>query len=202
MTVHDDLHRRVQPASAKASAVRRSFSEGGRDPAYVLWRRRLAPAGIAALVLVVGAILALPALTRHSNTVLAAQLAADHVKCFKVFADPSVTAQAGDVERLLSDFGWEMRVPDSSPDHGLRLLGGRWCLYAHGTIPHVLYEAGDQQVSLFRLEGSGLAPGEVTVFGHRALVWQRGGHTFVLIGSEKAGPTLSAISRYIEQEAR
>lgn len=176
-----------------------------RDHAHprpaVPWGMRLVPmtltAGLVLFTLV--AILALA--TGRSNTLLAAQLTADHAKCFRAFPpaggelDPQVAE-----ERLSSVYGWDIHVPPSSPGDGVRLVGARRCLYGEGRVPHLLYEAEGQELSLFVLEGEVREAADVTTFGHRARIWSRGPTTFVLVSPASAGE-LSQAAAYVREEA-
>lgn len=175
--------------------------EHGRVRRAAWWRTRFVPVAlVAALVMVIGLGL-LSLATRRSTALLAAQLTADHVKCFKVFA-PSGETDASQVQAQLEGYGWDLRVPPSSPENGVRLLGGRRCLYADGTIPHVMYQAGAQQVSLFRLDGVSRPEATVAALGHRCRIWSRDGHTYVLVASESADADLDRIARYVQEQAR
>ena len=81
-------------------------------------------------------------------------------------------------------------------------MHARRCLYGEGRIPHVLYRAGGEDLSLFVIEGVTRRPGDVAAFGHRSRIWTRGDKTFVLVSSESSGPRLDAAARYLMQEAR
>lgn len=150
----------------------------------------------------VAAIFVLQALSGRSTAVLAAQLAADHVKCFTVFKPNTATgANPRMAERQLAAHGWQMQVPASVPDEGVRLLGARRCLYAKGTMPHVMYEVNGRPVSLFKLPG--VRPAQVlTSVGHVCRVWQRDGCTFVLVAQASAGAELARVAGHFEREAR
>jgi anti-sigma factor RsiW len=167
---------------------------GGRRA--VTGGRRLAVAGLVAVLI-------LQVLTGRSTAVLAAQLTMDHVKCFAVFMPRETTGgEAGRAEQQLASYGWQMRVPASSPEAGLRLLGVRRCLYADGKVPHVMYEANGKPLSLFALEGLVRPAAIVSSLGHQCRIWQRDNRTFVLVGPGDAGPELARIARYVEREAR
>jgi anti-sigma factor RsiW len=166
------------------------------------WRARLVPATLMATLAMVAGVGLLSVATHRSDALLAAQLTADHVKCFKVFGT-EVEASAREVEATLDDYGWDMHVPGSSADADARLVGGRRCLYADGTMPHVMYRAaGAAPVSLFRLEGERRDEGEVTTLGHRCRIWSRGGHTYVLVAPEAASNQTARLLSYVRQEAR
>ena len=83
----------------------------------------------------------------------------------------------------------------------MALVNARRCLYAEGRIPHLMYEANGQDISLFVLEGESRAPAELTAFGHHTRIWSRGGNTFVLI-TPAADASVAAAARYVAAEAR
>jgi anti-sigma factor RsiW len=142
--------------------------------------------------------------TSQSGTVLAAQMTADHLKCFKFVGSAGGEADAHAVEHELeTKYGWDMHVPPSSPENGLRLIGGGRCLYADGTMPHIMYRAAAAgPVSLFRLEGVTRRDADITTMGHRNRIWSRGGHTYVLVLPEAASGHDAQLVRYVQQEAR
>jgi anti-sigma factor RsiW len=165
------------------------------------WRARLVPAILTAVLVLftVGAVVSLA--TQRSNTLLAAQLTADHDRCFRRVGPMSAGLDAPAEERRLADaFGWDVHIPPSSAAHGVRLVGARRCLYAQGTVPHLLYEATGHPLSLYILEGVARPGGEVTAFGHRARIWSRGATTFVLLSPASAGELAPAVA-YVRQEA-
>jgi hypothetical protein len=141
--------------------------------------------------------------TRRSDALLAAQLTADHSKCFRLFAPPDgVTADARNIERMLREqYGWNVHVPSSSVDDDIQLLGARRCLYGDGLVPHVMYRVHGEDVSLFVLPGTERKPDDLVTLGHRSQIWSREGNTFVLVSPSDAGGLASA-SRYVMKEAR
>ncbi len=163
---------------------------------------RLVPVSMTAVLTLFIATVVFSLATQQSDTLLAAQLTADHSKCFGLFAAAdSPPADAMRLEKmLLDDYGWTVRVPPSSPQDGVQLIGARRCLYADGRIPHVMYRVNGQDVSLFMLEGVARNDADVTALGHRSRIWSRGGTTYVLVGPETAGELTTAV-RYIMREA-
>jgi anti-sigma factor RsiW len=166
--------------------------------------RSLLTAGLAAVLVAFTTLLLLSVATRRSDAVLAAQLTADHAKCFTLFAgDDAPAADAHALEHdLESQYGWHMSVPPSSPESGLRLIGGRRCVYADGLMPHVMYQAGTTHVSLFRLDGATRKESDITSLGYRCRIWSRGGHTFVLVAPSGTPEEFTRIARYVEEQAR
>jgi anti-sigma factor RsiW len=178
--------------------------EHSRVRLVTLWRL-LAPITAMAVLIIFAGVLLFSLATRRSDALLAAQLTADHVKCFKIFAPgDEAPADAARVEQELdAKYGWDMHVPASSRDAAITLIGGRRCLYADGSMPHVMYTAGGSApVSLFRLEGVTRKEGEVTALGHHCRIWSRGGHTYVLVTPERQTPEMVRLAQYVRAEAR
>ena len=162
------------------------------------WYMRFAPAMAVAVLVIMTAVAVLSVATRRSELVLAQQLVLDHSKCFRLFASAaSGGADAGEMEAMLkSRFGWNMHVPPSSPANGITLIGARRCIYAAGTIPHVMYRIGGENVSLFVLDGESRRDAELTTLGHRSRIWSEGATTYVLVSS-RSGVDLERAARYV-----
>ena len=156
----------------------------GVRPAVGWWRGPLASALAVAGILIITAATLFVLATRRSDVLLAQQLTLDHTKCFKLFAssDPG-GVDAHVIEAMLADrYGWNVRVPASSAAAGIVLIGARRCLYASGSIPHVMYRVHGQDVSLFMLDGETRRSVDVeTLFGHESRMWSRGDMTYVLV---------------------
>jgi anti-sigma factor RsiW len=169
---------RQQPRATPRALVAQGFS-----PAM---RSRLAPfAAAASLVAIVGTAF-LYQLTQSSSRVMAAELAADHMKCFGVL-NPVLHTQhdASTVESsMLSGFGWQMHLPERAAEAGLELVGSRPCLYGEGKIAHIMYRHNGEPVSLFMLPDTERAAELVQVLGHRAAIWCAKNRTFVLVARE------------------
>ena len=143
------------------------------------WRVRLVPVLLTAVVMIFTASAFFSLATRRSDGLLAAQLTADHSKCFKLFAPAdAVSADARNVERMLSEqYGWNVHIPSSSTAEDIQLIGARRCLYGDGLVPHVMYRVHGQDVSLFVLPGTERKPDELVTLGHRSQIWSRDGST-------------------------
>ena len=164
-----------------------------------VWHGRFGPAvAIASMVLLTVAMVFVLA-SRRSNTLLAQQLTVDHTKCFLLAPHDAPSLDARATEAMLeSRYGWNLHVPPSSPAEGILLVGARRCLYTSGTIPHVMYQMGGEDVSLFVLEGVTRQDADVTTLGHRSKIWSNGGTTFVLV-SPKTGVDLDRAAQYVMQ---
>ena len=166
------------------------------------WHTRLVPISLTAVLVLFVAVALFSLATYRSETLLAAQLTADHSKCFALSASGDAHADAAAVEEMLADrHGWDVHVPPSSPGDGVQLIGARRCLYADGRVPHLMYRAGGRDVSLYMLEGVTRPEADLVTFGHRSRVWSRGATTFVLVWPEDA-ENMAPVLRYIMREAR
>lgn len=168
-----------------------------------IWRSRLLPlVTVAALILATSAAIFALA-TRQSDVLLAQQLTLDHMKCFHVFASPqSPAADARATEAMLADrYGWDVHVPPSSAANRLSLLGARRCLYAAGTVPHVMYRVNGHDMSLFVLDGERRTRSDVSTMGYASRIWSRGAKTYVLVAPSSAGDLTSAVS-YVMRQVR
>ena len=148
----------------------------------VPWRARLAPLALAAtLVLIVSAAF-LYQLTSSSARVMAAELTADHVKCFAMNAVLGTHQTPETVESsLASGFDWTVQLPEQPDNQGLELVGSRPCLYGKGRVAHIMYRHDGQPVSLFMLPRTARADELLHVLGHEAAIWSVGDRTFVVI---------------------
>jgi anti-sigma factor RsiW len=215
--IRDLLHARRTALSAGSASVAlrdRCRALGGGHARMPLprttsvWYFRAAPlAFAAALVLVVGGSF-LYVSTDRSTRLLAAELTADHVKCFGVMNSLlGTTADRVTIEQVMaSTFGWQMHVPDAAQGPGLELVGARPCLYARGRIAHLMYRHNGHPVSVFMIPnmarpGASAAPGVpgikdevVDVMGHEATVWSSGGRTFVVVAPERETDVAQVVS--------
>jgi hypothetical protein len=124
-------------------------------------------------------------MTQTSTRVMAAELAADHMKCFMMnrLMDPASSPPAVE-SALASSFGWEAHLPDHPEDAGLELVGARPCLYGAGKVAHIMYRHNGTPLSIFMLPGTRRPDELVGVMGHEAAVWSEGDRTFVLLARE------------------
>jgi anti-sigma factor RsiW len=154
---------------------------GGR-PA---WYARVGPLAVAASLVLVVAAAFLYQLTVRSSHVMAAELTADHVKCFVLnrLLDPHQSSSVVE-STLAASFGWPVRLPSPPGQEGLELLGARPCLYGEGRTAHLMFRHNGQPLSLFMLPDRRRADEMIDVFGHEAVVWSAGNRTFVLVSSE------------------
>jgi anti-sigma factor RsiW len=144
---------------------------------------RFAPYALAAsLVLVVGGAFVYQA-TDQSARVLAAELTADHVKCFAMNrALGTREGPAAGESSMASGFDWRMHLADPA-----RRRWSWWVApvsYGEGKIAHIMYRHDGRPVSLFMLPKSARTEELVEVLGHEAAIWCVGNRTFVLVARE------------------
>jgi len=188
VTAPDALRERCAALAPKPKAQRRWLLLGWR--AVSLATASLVVLGLAGTLLY--------AVVTHSPTVLAAELALDHVKCFALFEPRVAAADAAAVAKQLeADYGWRLDVPASSPADRLTLIGARRCLSTDGRVAHVLYRHNGRPVSLFMMPGTSRPEARISVAGHVARVWTRGDTTYVMVGSESE-PDLRPVAAYFQ----
>jgi anti-sigma factor RsiW len=138
----------------------------------------------ASLVVIVGGAFTYQ-LTARSTTVLAAELAADHVKCFAANQLLGTHEDLATVESAMaSGFGWTAHLPANASQEGLELVGERPCLYGEGRVAHIMYRYQGRPLSLFMLPDTERGESLVKALGHECAVWSEGGRTFVLVSRE------------------
>jgi anti-sigma factor RsiW len=209
--VRDLLHvRRASLTAASASAGLRDRCAALGSPSVrgsrlsattTSWRSPMTPlAFAAALVIVVGGAFVYVS-TDRSTRLLAAELTADHVKCFGVMNTLlGTSADRVMIENAMaSTFGWRMHMPDTTGP-GLELVGARPCLYARGKVAHLMYRHNGHPVSVFMIPnltrpGSpGIKDEVVDVMGHEATFWSSGGRTFVVVAREPEADVAQVVS--------
>jgi anti-sigma factor (TIGR02949 family) len=171
-------------------------ARGGRPvPAAGLgWRR--VPISIAATLVLAFSGLTLHLATGRSTTLLAAQLAADHVKCHLLQRDDGAADPTEVQHRLAERYGFRARVPASSIEQRLRLVGARRCLTGEGTNAHILYRLDGRPVSLYLVPNEMRPAVSVRVLGRDAVVWSRDNGTYVLVADGGASD-LGRVARYM-----
>lgn len=150
-------------------------------------RRQLLRAAVAASLVVGGGLWLTAVITRQSTTVLAAQLAADHVKCFLTNRDSRVLDPQPVAAFLRERYDFHATVPESDTSLGLRLVGARRCLSGEGTNAHLLYTWRGRPVSLYMLPGGAHSHESHDVLGQATEMWAGHNGTYVLVMPESAG---------------
>jgi anti-sigma factor RsiW len=185
------LQSQSAPATLRtACACLKAGGIAGADAAQMsgaarLWRARLAPLALAASLVLIVAGAFLYGVTGRSTRVMAAELTADHVKCFAVNNLLGTRQTAAVVESdMVSGFDWQARLPERPELAGLELVGARPCLYAEGRVAHIMYRYRGRPVSVFMLPHMVRPESLTRVMGHECAIWSLRDRTFVLIAHE------------------
>jgi anti-sigma factor RsiW len=144
---------------------------------------RFAPLALAAsLVAVVGGAFYV---ATDNTRVMAAQLVADHEKCFAMNSALGTHQSASIVEQSMgAAFDWPVHLPDEPVRAGLELVGARLCMYGQGKIAHIMYRHQGQPVSVFMLPKTMRAQEFIEVLGKEAAIWCANNRTFVVVAGE------------------
>jgi len=180
-----DFQRIPNPESRIPSSLRIPNPESRIPSSRLPLAHRVAPLALAAsLVVVVGGAFVYQA-TDKSARVLAAELVADHAKCFAMNSVLGTHQAAGMVEQsMAASFGWQMHLPGDASSAGLELVGARPCLYGEGKIAHIMYRHQGHPVSVFMLPNTERAHELVEVLGHEAAIWCANNRPFVVVARE------------------
>lgn len=136
---------------------------------------------------------------------LAAQLVADHVKCFEFSPEPTILpdprAMARDWAALR---GWDLKVPESATAEDLQFTGLRRCISTEGLTAHLMYKWKGQPLSVFVLNSDrkhiGPVPHLVERFGQEAVMWSKGGRTYAVVA--RGRPTdVEHVAKYVQTTA-
>jgi anti-sigma factor RsiW len=132
---------------------------------------------------------------------LAASLAVDHVKCFKVNGT-ATQAEAGTSERAWQhDQGWPIVVPQTEPAEQLTLVNVRRCITTDGRAAHMMYTWRGEPLSVYVLQGDAGRDRIVHRMGTQAVVWCEKGRTYAVVASD-ARNDLAPIVDYMKARVR
>lgn len=183
----------VSSFSPPASASGRP-AVGSRPAASFV--RRWAPLSLAAsLVLAVAGVFVFGLNDRVQA--LAASLAVDHAKCFKVngtetVADPQVSEQAWQ-----HDQGWPIAVPQADAAQQLKLVCVRRCFSSDGRAAHLMYTWRGEPLSVYVLQGDAGPDQVVHKMGAQAIIWSANRRTYAIVSSD-ASRDLSPVVGYLK----
>ena len=176
------------PVHLRARCARLRESLGGQAavnlqrPASGLLRK-WAPLSLAAtLVLAVAGVFVFGLNDRVEA--LAASLAIDHMKCFKVDGTSPHTEPAAAETRWQQDQGWPIVVPASAPAQQLTLVNVRRCFTSDGRSAHLMYSWRGAPLSVYVLQEPGGNAGHdriVDKMGHETVIWCAGGRTYAVV---------------------
>jgi anti-sigma factor RsiW len=176
---------RAKCGAQKARQISEALRAPASAPRGIPARGRFAPLAVAATLLLVVAGASVYKVTESSTRVMAAELTADHVKCFLLQDMIGAEERPASVERALATkFGWLVRLPEQPERAGLELVGERTCLYGQGRVAHIMYRHEGRPVSVFMLPNDARKEEVFDTLGHGAAIWSVGDRTLVVIARE------------------
>jgi anti-sigma factor (TIGR02949 family) len=197
------------PASLRARCDRLRQGLGGDARAdnvargsFAAVMRKWAPLSVAAtLVLAVAAVFLLG--LNDGAEALAASLALDHVKCFKVSA-PATTADAVVESRLWEQKqGWPVVIPPTAPAEELQLVDVRRCYSTEGRAAHLMYKWRGRPLSLYVLPQDTGRQRVLRKIGQDAVIWSANQRTYAVVASEQTpAADLTRVVTYLKATAR
>ena len=161
--------------------------------------RRWAPLSLAATVLLAVAGVFVFGLNDRVEA-LAASLAVDHVKCFKVSGGGHVDAPVAE-KKWLDDQGWSVVVPPASPAEQLTLVDVRRCFSTDGRAAHMMYSWRGAPLSLYVLPENVRRDRVVQKVGQQAVIWCANNRTYAVV-AEGQPKDLTPIVSYMKAHAR
>lgn len=161
--------------------------------------RRWAPLSLAATVLLAVAGVFVFGLNDRVEA-LAASLAVDHVKCFKVGGGSDVAAPAAE-KKWLDDQGWAVVVPPASPAQELALVDVRRCFSTDGRAAHMMYSWRGAPVSLYVLPENVGRDQVIQKVGQQAVIWCANNRTYAVV-AEGPPKDLTPILAYMKAHVR
>ena len=183
---HRDALRAAAPADlrARCAALQSSaFAKASARQASLVAVRRWVPLSLAAtLVLAIAGVFVLGLNDRVEA--LAASLAIDHVKCFKVDGTSAHTEPVAAETRWQQDQGWPIVVPASAPAHQLTLVNVRRCFTTDGRSAHLMYSWRGAPLSVYVLQepdGNAGRDRIVDKMGHETVIWCARGRTYAVV---------------------
>lgn len=163
--------------------------------------RRWAPLSVAATLLLAVAGVFLSGLNDRVEA-LAASLAIDHVKCFRLGSGtPSHVDAAIAARHWQQEQGWTMVVPKSEPAQQLTLVDVRRCFSTDGRAAHMMYTWRGAPLSLFVLPETIGRDRALDRMGHEAVIWGANNRTYAVVVAGQPAD-LSTVVDYMKAHAQ
>jgi anti-sigma factor RsiW len=133
---------------------------------------------------------------------LAASLAVDHVKCFKVTGTDKHADAAGAEQRWQADQGWSIVVPQTSQAEQLTLVDVRRCFTTDGRSAHMMYTWHGAPLSLYVLPENVGHDRVVDRMGHEAVIWCANSRTYAVVADAGHSADLTRVVAYMKAHAQ
>ena len=132
---------------------------------------------------------------------LAASLAVDHVKCFKVNGTETHADAPAEETRWQQRQGWPIVIPQTAAAQQLTLVDVRRCFTTDGRSAHMMYTWRGAPLSLYVLPEDVGRDRVVDKMGHEAVIWCANRRTYAVV-ADGHPPDLSKIVDYMKTHAR
>ena len=188
------------PAALRARCYGLRQAPAGRTVGATL--RRWAPLSVAAtLVLAVAAVFLLG--LNDGAEALAASLAVDHVKCFKVSVPDAPADAIAESRQWEQRQGWPVVIPAAAPAEELKLVDVRRCYSSDGRAAHLMYNWRGTPLSLYVLPQDTRRQRALRKIGHDAIIWSDNQRTYAVVTSRRSPPDdLTRVVAYLKATAR
>ena len=189
-------------ASAEGSAFAEATARQAGSRSTMASLRRWVPLSLAATLVLTVAGVFLFGLNDRVEA-LAASLAIDHVKCFKLASGtPPQAVDASLAERAWQqNQGWAVVVPRSEPAQQLTLVDVRRCFSSDGRTAHLMYTWRGAPLSLYVLPENIGHDRAVDRMGHEAVIWCANNRTYAVV-AEGHPRDLTQVVDYMKANAR
>lgn len=184
--MHGLLRARAATLQGRAPEALRARLAGQVQPRVTATRRWLplrVPVAATLVLTLLGTILY--GLTSSSATVLAAQLALDHLKCVKLVSTGTVVNPVQAARDWAQHYHWTPKMPAPPKGRRASLMTVRRCLLGHGHLAHLMYEVDGTVVSLFVMPRADAPAGDEPTghafLGQQAQLWSSGDQSFALV---------------------
>lgn len=164
--------------------------------------RKWAPLSVAAtLILAVAAVFLLG--LNDGAEALAASLAVDHVKCFKVNPPSSPVDAVVESRDWEQKQGWPVVVPPTTATEELQLVDVRRCYSSDGRAAHLMYNWRGTPLSLYVLPQDTRRQRVLRKVGQDAVIWSANHRTYAVVAGATSQPAdLTRVVAYLKATAR
>ncbi|MCA1583286.1 MAG: hypothetical protein LC791_00455, partial [Acidobacteria bacterium] len=132
----------------------------------------------------------------------AAQVALDHVRCLYVdYGATDAQAHASFEDAVRTQSGWHVRLPPTSVEHDLTLVGVRRCPLGLGPHAHALYRVAGHEVSLYITPGGERGERTIEALGFVERLWSGHDRTYALVARGLAPADLDRVEAYFRASA-
>jgi anti-sigma factor (TIGR02949 family) len=169
------------PLSASGSQLSAAGLQSSRLPSSRL--RRWVPLSLAATLVLAVAGVFLFGLNDRVQA-LAASLAADHNRCFRVFGTATEVDPVATEHTWQQDQGWPIVIPQTEPAQQLKLVNVRRCFTTEGRSAHMMYTWRGEPLSVYVLQGDAGRDRIVHKLGTQAVVWCANQRTYAVVSSD------------------